>query len=503
MPRKSTLQELALRPPAKGQQLFRWAYEELRAAVLDGRLPPGARLPSTRNFAHEYGVARGTVLLAFEQLRAEGYLEARVGAGSFVSKNLPDRFLRPPAPPCTSKARTIGTGTLSRWAREIRTPFPLSAESEIGRPFQPNQPALDLFPLQLWSQLASRRLRRTSRTLLGGGAAAGYRPLREAVAAYLGPARGVRCTADQVIIVSGTQQSLDLCGRLLLDPGDAAWIEDPGYPGAAAVIAAAGGKAIPIPVDDAGFDVSAAMRKAPRAKLAYITPAHQFPLGVSLSLDRRMQLLRWAHETGSWIFEDDYDSEFRFVGRPLPALHGLVDHTATIFVGSFNKMLFPALRLGYIVLPENLVEPFCRARSLIDRFVPVLDQAVLTDFIAEGHFGQHLRRMREAYAERLEALTDEVARRFGPEFKLQRIQAGIQTPAFLPAKIPDREAARQAAAAGVEAMPLSLFQMQRTDINGLLLGFAGMTPETLRAGVGKLAAVLERMGLARKRKRRA
>lgn len=491
MPKKPTFQELALQPSANGQPLFRWIYQELRAAVLDGRLPAGSRLPSTRNLAAQYGVARGTVLIAFEQLQAEGYLEGRVGAGTFVSRNLPDRSFHAAAPARKAERKTIAKAPkLSNWSQRFQSPFPLRGESKVGIPFQPNQPALDLFPMKLWSQLFGRRLRQASRVLLASGDAWGYRPLREAVAAHLGSARGIQCSTDQIVIVSGSQQALDLSARLTLDPGDQAWVEDPGYSGAVAAISAAGGKIVPVPVDEDGMDVSQGIQKAPRARMAYVTPAHQFPLGISLALERRMQLLAWSRNSGAWIFEDDYDSDYRFVGRPLPAMLGLAPESAVIFAGSFNKLLFPSLRLGYVVLPPVLVEPFCRARSVTDRFAPVLDQAVLCDFIAEGHFGQHLRRMREAYAERLEVLLEALAPLASHGLHLEKIHAGMQIAAQLPRRLRDRDIAALAQAAGIHAIPLSVFQIERRDINGLLLGFAGIEPDAIRQGAEQLGAVL-------------
>ncbi|WP_038158935.1 PLP-dependent aminotransferase family protein [Verrucomicrobium sp. BvORR106] len=496
MARKASLQELALRPAPGGTPLFRWIYEELRLAIAEGRLKPGMRLPSTRDLATQYGVARGTVLVTFEQLKAEGYVESEVGSGTRVAGNLPERFFAPaPSLQAAPASVTPSRARLSAWSQTLRPLFPLRGVAPTGVAFEPNQPALDLFPTTLWSRLAGRRLRRASGLQLGVAEAHGYRPLREAVAAYLGSARAVHCTADQVVIVSGTQQTLDLTARLVLDPGDKVWMEDPGYIGAVGAIRSVGARLVAVPVDEDGLDVAQGQKLAADAKLAYVTPAHEFPLGASLSLERRLALLRWAQEAGAWIFEDDYDSEYRYQGRPLPSMQGLDGSGCVIFAGSFNKMLFPNLRLGYVVLPPRLVEPFAVARSLSDRFPPLLDQAVLCDFITEGHFGQHIRRMREAYAERLETLMEMAAT--GPLaglIEIAPIHAGMQTAGHLPPSLKDQAVAEAAARQGVRCMTLSMFQIRRKDVNGLLLGFGGYRPELIREGARKLAKVLEGKG---------
>ncbi|MES2505238.1 MAG: PLP-dependent aminotransferase family protein [Verrucomicrobiota bacterium] len=493
MSKKAPFNELVFRPAEAGKPLAAWLYEELRAAILDGRLKASSRLPSTRQLALQHGIARGTVIAAFGPLLEEGYLESRQGSGSYVAANLPDRFFNAPSGPSRRTAATQSEAGLSRWGGKLSATFPPRASKELGLPFEANLPAMDLFPIALWGRLAGRRIRQAGRRLLGEGDSAGYRPLREAVADHLGVARGVKCTADQVVIVSGTQQTLQLVARLVLDPGDRVWMEDPGYIGALAAFKAEAAQVVPVPVDEQGLDVAAGQRLAPRAKLAYITPAHQFPLGVSLSLERRLALLRWAQKAKAWIFEDDYDSEYRFSGKPLPSLQSLDSSQCVIFAGSFNKMLFPTLRLGYVVLPPKLVQPFIHARSMMDRFPPVLDQAVLADFFIEGHFGQHIRRMREAYAERLAALLETAES--GPLaglLDIAYIQAGMQAAAFLPATLPDMKVMTAAAAQGVEVLPLSVFQIGRTDINGLLLGFANATPAAIRKAAARLAKALGR-----------
>lgn len=493
MPRHASASDLLLQSPPEGKPLSAWLYDELRSAIMDGRLKSGTRIPSSRLLSAEYGVARGTVIAAFESLRHEGYIESRGGSGSYVAANLPDRFFRG-AGAHTKRIVKQSDASLSRWGQQIRPVFPERRIKRLNAAFEANLPALDLFPTSLWARLAGRQMRQANHRYLGYGDGAGFRPLREAVAEHLGSTRGVKCTADQVVIVSGTQQTLHISARLTLDPGDKVWMEDPGYIGAVSAFRDVGAEVVGVPVDALGLNVARGEQIAPRARLAYITPAHQFPLGTSLSLERRLALLHWAQKSKAWIFEDDYDSEFRFSGRPLPPLQSLDDSGCVIFSGSFNKMLFPTLRLGYVVLPERLVDAFLNARSISDRYMPALEQRVLCEFMTEGHFGQHLRRMREAYAERLSVLMEMVED--GPLSGLVQIapiQAGIQTAAILPSHISDIRVTSEAVAEGMEIIPLSRFQIARRDINGLMLGFANTSPSAIRAASKRLGGLLSRM----------
>ena len=483
--------ELALSRKRTGESLSGWLYRELRAAILEGRLKPGALLPPTRALAVQYGVARGTVVGVFEQLISEGYLEARVGSGTSVNRKLPDDFFRAPAKHQTAAKPAVQGSLSERGKRMAVSPFlALTPPQHRSRAFCANQPSVNHFPLELWGRLGSRRLRLASRGMLSAGDAMGYPPLREAIAAHLGSTRGVVCSADQVTVVSGTQQALDLVTRVVLDAGDAAWMEDPGYPGAAAILRANGARLVPVPVDTSGLCVEEGLKRAPEARFAFVTPAHQFPLGVTLSLERRLRLLEWSRASGAWIFEDDYDSEFRFAGRPLAALQGLASEGNVLFAGSFSKMLFPSLRLGFVVVPPHLVEPLRAARSLVDRYSPVIEQAVLCDFIAAGHFGQHLRRMREVYAERLEVLQNAAKKEWGDRLWLHPTNTGLQTVGWLTKNVRDREFARTAAACGVEVTPLSNYALRWETAHGLQIGFASAGPRELRRGVTSLAKLL-------------
>jgi GntR family transcriptional regulator / MocR family aminotransferase len=490
MARESASIDLVLppRPPEAGAG--RWLYGAIREAILAGRLPPGARLPATRDLAAQYALARGTVVQAFEELQGEGYLEARVGSGTRVSPTLPDSLLTLALP-----ARRGGAAPVRRRTRPLssfgRRLVPLrNLEPGPIRAFRANQPALDLFPMKLWAQIAGRRLRRAGADLLLSCPPLGYPPLRQAVADYLGAARGVACTAERVAIVSGVQEGMDLAARLLLDPGDRAAVENPGYDGARHVFEALGARVVAVPVDEEGMRVEPAALAG--ARLVYVTPAHQFPLGVGMSLARRLALLEWAAAAGAVIFEDDYDGEYRYSGHPLPALQGLDRHGQVLFAGSFSKVLFPSLRLGYVVVPDDLVERFAALLSITHRHAPLLAQAVLAEFIAEGYFGRHLRRMRAVYAERLGVLLEGAAQHLAGRLEISDVEAGLQTVGWLAPGLTAERAAAAAARRRVEVLPLDPTWHGRAPRQGLVLGFAAVAPPEIRRGVRDLAAALER-----------
>lgn len=476
------------------EHLYQQLYAEIRAAILGGRLAPGARLPSSRELARELGVARATVVGAFEQLLAEGYLEGRAGSGTFVACDLPDDLLiaRPPAG--AAPAGPPAPLALSRRGAALAATRVSASPGDRGapRPFEAGVPDLGGLPLATWSRLAARRYASPPPELLAYGDPAGYGRLREAVAAYLAAARGVRCAAAQVIVVAGSQQGLDLAARLLLDPGEQAWVEDPGYVGARGALGAAGAALVPVPVDAEGLDVAAGARLAPGARLAYVTPSHQFPLGVTMSLPRRLALLAWARDAGAWVLEDDYDSEYRYAGRPLAALQGLDGGGRVIYIGTFSKVLFPALRLGYIVVPPALAGAFAAARALADRSPPGVEQAILADFIEEGHFARHIRRTRARYAERREALV-EAARPLAGRLDVAPATAGMHTVGWLPPGADDRAASRAAAARGISAMPLSAYAARPLARGGLILGYSAFTPEQIRSAVGQLHQALKEL----------
>ena len=487
MARETTSLPLSLPAPAAGVPLYRWLYEQLRAAILAGRLRPGARLPATRDVGEMYKLSRATVVRAFEQLKSEGYVEGRTGSGTYVSKVLPEQLLH--AGGLRQEGRLPHRRiSLSAYAKRLQPSR--SVPTQPVRAFRANQPALDLFPTALWAQVASRRLRRASTKLLAGGETLGYRPLREAVAEYLNTSRGVRCTPDQVLIVSGAQEGLDRTARLLLNPGEPAWMEEPGYPGAAAVLRAVGAKICGVAVDAEGLDLQRGIRRWPLPKLVYVTPAHQFPLGVTMSLRRRLTLLEWARKAGVLIFEDDYDSEYRYSWRPVPALQGLDRAGVVIFGGSFSAVMFPAMRLGYLVVPPEMVDVFAAAQSVSTHHPPMLGQAVLCDFISEGHFARHIRRMREVYAGRLNVLLKAAREQLEGAVEISSVEAGLQTIGWLRGRIRAEEVARAAAEKNVEVVPLSRYAFGRARGNGIVLGFAAVESKELRRGVEELATVL-------------
>ena len=478
---------LSERPAKSG--MVQWLCEELRRAILENRLKRGMRLPSTRELARQYGLSRGTAVVAFEQLHSEGYLEGKTGSGTYVNRLLPEDMLNARRPPDRGTRRARSVPQLSQFAARLLTAA--HARPQPARAFRGGEPALDEFPARVWMQVASRHWRQGAGRLLGDIDPRGYRPLREAIADYAGAARGVRCAADEIIIVSGTQQALSLTAQLTLDAGDAALVEDPCYFGTRYTLRAAGARIIPVPVDAHGMHLAAGRREYERAKLAYVTPAHQFPLGATMSLERRLALLNWARRTGGLIFEDDYDSEYRYSGQPIPALQGLDEAGSVVFAGSFSKVLFPGLRLGYVIAPEALVEKFASAKFIADFSSAVVDQAVLCDFITEGHFGRHIRCMRELYAARLAALREAVQQKLAGLLRLQEIQAGMGTVGWLEAGISAKAAEAEATAQGLEVMAVDRFAIRQRVNEGLLLGFAAVDARELRRGVERLAVALE------------
>ena len=484
--------------PSSSTPLYRQLYRSLRQAILQNRLLPSARLPSTRALADALDVSRNTVLSAFDQLTAEGYLTSHVGAGTYVSQDLPDELLRVRG---QSHLGATAGGTASEGPDPSRlsgrgqflTDLQLSSfqADERPRPFRPGLPALDAFPIDTWGRLTSRRWRSLPASTLGYRRSTGYPPLRDAIAAYLQESRGVHCSPEQVIIVSGTQQAITLTAHVLLDPGDRAWVEDPGYPRAKGAFRWAGAQAVPVPLDEEGLDLDAARARRGPARLAYVTPSHQYPLGMTMSLPRRLALLDWAEQSDAWILEDDYDSEYRYEGRPIAALQGLDDANRVIYVGSFSKVLFPALRLGYLVVPEPLVEAFAGAKTLVDRCPPLVPQMVVTDFIEEGHFTRHLRRMRTLYAERQSVLVEALTDRLGDRLDVSSDTAGLHLTALLDDGLDGAGVAAAIEERDLVAPPLSFYASRSLDREGLVLGYAAVDTDTIREGVGRLADAID------------
>jgi GntR family transcriptional regulator/MocR family aminotransferase len=476
--------------PRQPESLQFQIYEHIRRAILGGSLAPGTRLPSSRALAADLGLSRITTVLAFEHLAAEGYVTSRTGTGTFVSRELPETLARTPV---RSDPRGLQHPPLSRRGLTLSQVPPIVTKlGGAPRAFRIGTPALDRFPFQIWNRLVSRHMRRLTARQLDYGDPAGLHALRSAIADYVSRARGTSCTADQVIVVAGAQQALGLITRLLLDPGDVAWMEEPGYPGARSALLAAGARIQPVRVDAQGLDVEYGEQRSNRARLVITTPSHQFPLGVPMSLPRRLALLGWARAADAWIVEDDYDSEFRYGERPIPCLHGLDTDGRVIYVGSFSKTLFPALRLGYLIVPPDLHATLQQARVSSDLQPQGVLQAVVADLMNDGHFERHLRRMNTEYRARLGALAAGVARYCGGALELRPVVTGLHAVADLK----QADATRvfdEALARGVETMPLAAYYSDRRSsrANGLMLGFGSVSPRLVTEGVKRLAEAID------------
>ena len=470
--------------------LYKQLYEGYRNAIVERRLRSGQRLPSTRSLAVELQISRIPVLNAFEQLLAEGYFESRVGSGTFVASSLPDA-IRP-----ARQAAAARVQVATRPSRRILAKRSADAPQTEGwpwleglEPFHCPSPPLDQFPLKVWSRLVARYSKPGARDLQ-------YHPpmglpeLREAVAEYLRTSRAVRCDADQIMIVSGSQQALDLTTRVLLDEGSPVWVEEPGYFGTHHALRLGGARLVPVPVDDEGLDVEAGIARCPRPRAVFVTPSHQLPLGVTMSASRRLRLLEWADARGVWIIEDDYDGEYRYGNLPIASLQGLDRGSRVIYIGTFTKCLFPSLRLGYVVLPRDLVPNFTSARRAMDMFSPLFFQRVVADFIRDGHFDRHLRRTRLVCRERREALVAALDREFGSTLPVTGDEAGMFLMTLLPPGLRDKDVAMRAARHRVRTFPLSACYIGRPRQQGLVLGYGGYRPAELAAGVKRLGAVL-------------
>jgi len=481
MPRRPVTLPLVLPARDPRTPAYQWLYRALRTAIAGRQLGPGQRLPATRDLARQYGVSRGTVVAAFELLHADGYVEGRTGSGTRVSAALPagPAELRAGAPVVARPRR------LSRAARRV-TPFVQHAAAS-ARAFRANQPDLDLFPAAEWARVASRSVRRATADLRLGCEPLGYPPLREALADYLTLSRGVSCTPARIAVVSGVQEALAAVAHLFVNPGDVVGLEDPGYTGAHRVFASAGARVLPIGIDADGARVP---DRRVVMRLAYLTPAHQFPLGMAMSLARRVQWLAWARATGAVLVEDDYDSEFRYAGRPMPALQGLDHDGAVIFVGSLSKVLCPSVRVGYLVVPDDLVDPVAAWLSVSSRHVSPLLQATLAAFIAEGHFARHLRRARDVYAARLGALVEGSARWLAGRLEVTRVEVGLQTVGYLTGGATGEAVVRAAAERDVEVRALGRYARTRPVRDGLQLGFAAADEAEIGRGLRELARVL-------------
>lgn len=476
-----------------GETLQDQVYAFFRDAIAEGRLRPGQRLPSTRGLARETRLGRNTIAIAFDRLLAEGYVETRSGVGTVVAEDLADLpMVTPAAKPMMPEREGSALPEPSGRARSVET-LP-AHEATTGPIFlSPGYPALDAFPFSTWARLASRFWRSEPSHLLGYQDPQGYLPLRMAISEYLRTARGIAATPDRILVTSGSQQAVDLVTRALLEPGDKVCIEDPGYIGLKGAIMASGALLAPAPVDENGLIVAQARAKGAGTRLAIVTPTHQFPTGATLSLARRLELLKWASQDGVWVLEDDYDSEFRYEGRPLSALHSLDPDGRVIYAGTFSKILAPAIRLGYLVAPSRLIPLLRGLRAHVDRHPPIDSQAVLARFIDDGHFGGHIRRMRLLYRQRRDALVAALDEIFPDFARLEPPSSGMHLTFALPAGIADIEVSRRVREVGISCPPLSAYCQTSTDRNALLLGFANLTPEQAPKVASRLKSVIDGM----------
>jgi GntR family transcriptional regulator/MocR family aminotransferase len=444
-------------------------------------------LPSTRDLVGQLGASRNTIVYAFEQLVAEGYLDSRVGSGMYVA----DLLI---AERAISKAAAATVPAISQ--PQISHRASLLSEINVApeyptprvRPFRPCQPAVERFPIRTWNRARSYALRSKSNELFFEADSIGLPRLRRAVGDYLREARGVRCDVDQIIITAGAQQALSLIGTSLIDRGDPVWIEDPGYLGARAALVRAGAKLIPIPIDDEGLTIPFS-RRSKLPQLIYTTPSRQFPLGTTMTLLRRLALLEFARTSGAWVIEDDYDSEFRYVGRPMPSLQGLASHECVIYVGSFSKVLFASLRLGYLVVPHDLVAVFRKGKEIQAGSSSAIDQATAAVFIEEGFFSTHVRRMRELYRERRDIFLYEAEKHLSSFLTFPSIDAGMDAIGYLPANTDDLAVSKRLQAEGIDAPPLSAYSL-RTCSPGLVFGFTAFSPSEMRTAILTISRVL-------------
>lgn len=482
---------------AGDEPLYRQTYQAIRAAILDGRLAPGERLPSSRGLARENAISRNVVLLAYDQLVAEGYAEPRVGAGTFVVPALPEALLHAQSArdgePAGERSRGGAGIHLSAGGRRLAAYDWTRTRDERGpRPrfdFRYGMATPDEASLAAWRRVLTRHV---ADPPLGYAHPLGDLRLREALARHIAGRRGVVCEAEHIVIVSGSQQGLDLIARMLLDPGDRVVLEDPCYSGARDVFVAAGAVLLPVRVDDDGLDIRRAPVAAECARLAYVTPSHQFPSGAVMPLVRRLELLDWARQRGACVIEDDYDSEYRYEGRPIEAIQALDPEGRTIYVGTLSKVLFPALRIGFLVVPSSLVRPFAAAKWLCDRHTPTLPQAALAEFIAGGHFERHLRRMRTRHASRRRVLIDAFERELGDAVQVTGTNAGIHVVVWLPDLPGERtdELVQRARARDVGLYPVAGAYASPPLRAGLLFGYGEIDEEGIRVGVRRFAEVV-------------
>jgi GntR family transcriptional regulator/MocR family aminotransferase len=470
--------------------LHQQLYNELRRSILTGRLLPQQRIPSSRSLAKSLGISRTTVTQSYDRLLSEGYLETIHGSGTYVCSQLPDELLHS-APIQPADRQTQPPIHLSQYGNYLaRTSIQLQKEPNQPISFRYGSPAFDCFPLKLWRRLLSRHSR-TTQWMDYATDMQGYHPLRAAIAQYLSRVRAVQCTPEQVIITNGTQQALDLMMRILIEPGETIALEDPGYLSARRIFLSHGARLLPIPVDEAGLVVETLTKPvAEPIRLVYVTPSHQFPTGATLSLPRRLELLAWAMQHHAMILEDDYDSEFRYGDRPIPALQGLSQAQSVIYMGTFSKVLFPSLRIGYLVLPPDLVPIAVQAKWLSDRHLPILEQIVLTEFIVEGHLESHIRKMRSFYDQNRQVLVQALQSHFGEQITILGEKAGLHLMVRLQTNLSDEELVQRATQVGVGVMLARPHYLVPADRHELIFGYSELNPTQIQTGIAQLAQAI-------------
>lgn len=479
--------------------LYSVLYDAIRQAILSCELNAGARLPASRALASYLGISRMTVINAYDQLLAEGYLEGKAGSGTFVASSLPEEFLQLS---CVAKTANVTlperkldlTDYGANLLRDFDSVICGNGETRFTA-FQHGLPAMDAFPYDAWGKLYAKNFQLAKKDVFGYGDPAGLYALRSAIANHLKSARGVNCEPDQVIITSGAQQAFDLTAKVLLKVGDTVMLENPCHTGAKNSFGLPGTKILKASIDDEGIDFERAVKKGAKPKLVYVTPSHQFPLGVTMSLSRRFALLEWAKNNSAWIIEDDYDSEFRYAGRPLASLQGLDNDNRVIYVGTFSKTIYPALRLGCVVVPKDLVKVFTAARALSGGNSPTIDQAVLAEFISEGYFARHIRKMRRLYQDRQELLITEMEKHLAGKMTAQRMDAGMHIIAYAADVANEIAIFKAARDAGIKLTFVSGYDVGPRKSRGLILGYAGITEKQIKDGVRKLVKVVD--GLAK------
>ncbi len=471
-----------------GRTIHSQLYEQLKNGIYEGMLRPCDRMPSSREMSADLKISRNTVLQVFEQLMMEGFFETKTGSGTFISKNV-DKFAYP---------KNRSALPVQKPAHATANPFGLNdtfkghiSALEPMLPFQQSVPLIPEFPFPAWARISANIIKKMNLLHLGYDDAQGHFPLRKALCDHLRISRSINCEPENMLIVNSTRQALHLTAEILLNKGDQCWMEDPGYPGAVSAIQRFGGQVCPVPITNNGMDVNFAMQHYPKAKLAYITPSHQFPMGDTMALSERIKLLNWAKENQMWIVEDDYDSEFRYNSRPIPALQGMDTNGNVIYVGNLSKVLLPALRLGYMVFPTNTIaRQFATGKSAIDGQSNIINQAIISEFIRQGHFSRHIRRMRVLYKKNQDDLVNLINQHLKNRLTPAPVEAGMHLVAWLPSNINAGIIANEALKEGLIINTLSQFSIKFDRQNGIVLGFSGFTYKEMEAGVLTLKRIL-------------